>query len=165
MAAHEHVPLVLRDLAPGLPKKGPPWDIEGEPDGPKFFALKRPFEAENEGDAVGHTGHHQKKPGHIKVLSAPQISKNYAPWARTCHCDVALKLPDIVILRPIERACSWRRRRQRVATSTQPTHHAHITHTTCATQCLTCQPHPKLGTSNKAKFAPIAWNMHFTSVP
>src|SRR6266851_63996 len=105
--------LALRDMAPGLPKQGPPWDIKGEPGGPKNFTLKRPFEANNEGDATGHFGHYKNEPAHIKVLSvplAPQIS-NHSPWARTRHHGAALKLPDIVVLRPIKRACSWRRRR------------------------------------------------------
>src|SRR6266851_816180 len=84
------MPLVLRDSAPGLPKKGPPWDIEGEPGGLKIFTLKRPFEANNEGDAAGHTGHHKKIPGPTKIPSVqapPQISNHYSPQVRTCHRD------------------------------------------------------------------------------
>jgi len=69
-AAHEGVPLVLRDTAPGLPKQGPPWDIEGEPGEMKAFKLKRPFEAENEGDAVGHFGQEKRIPGYTKTKSA-----------------------------------------------------------------------------------------------
>ena len=76
MAAHEGAPLVLRDLAPGLPKKGPPWDIEGEPGGLKIFTLKRPFEANNEGDATGHTGHHKKIPGPTKIPSVQAPPQN-----------------------------------------------------------------------------------------
>ena len=67
MAVHEGTPPVLRDTAPGLPKKGPPWGIEGEPGGPKTFALKRPFEADSEGEDVGHFGHHKQIPGCIKM--------------------------------------------------------------------------------------------------
>src|SRR5216683_1005577 len=141
-AAHEGAPLVLRDSAPGLPKKGPPWDIEGEPGGPKIFALKRPFEANNEGDAAGHTGHHKKIPGPTKIPSVqapPQISNYYSPQVRTRHRDVALKPPAIFVLRPIKRARNWRKTTcQHAATSTwqhvTPLSHAchlqrHTTHT------------------------------------
>ena len=71
LAAQECVLLVLRDMAPGLPKQGPPWGIEGEPEGSKNFALKRPFEADNEVDNVGHQ---RSLPSHIQtpsVSSAP----------------------------------------------------------------------------------------------
>jgi hypothetical protein len=112
LAAHEGAPPVLRDTAPGLPKQGPPWGSEGEPGGTKNFGLRRTFEAENEGDAADHTGHHQKKPGHIKVPLAPQISIYYTPWAHTFHRDAALKPPDIAALRPIERARDWKRKWQ-----------------------------------------------------
>ena len=83
LATHEGTPPVLRDIAPGLPKQGPPWDIEGEPGGPKKFALKRPFEANNKGDATGHLGHH-KRPlvtpkNHISTsnIKSPHTSDSY----------------------------------------------------------------------------------------
>jgi len=117
LAAHEGGPLVLRDSAPGLPKKGPPWDIEGELGGSKDFALKRPFEAENEGDTTGHTGHHRSQSCPIKVplvlQAPPQISKDHLPWGHTHHPNPPPKPPDIFILRPIKRAHSWQRRRRR----------------------------------------------------
>jgi hypothetical protein len=112
LAVHEGTPPVLRDTAPGLPKQGPPWGIEGEPGGSKNAALKRPFEAENEGDAAGHTGH-RKPPGHNKTLSAPpasQITKYHSPRACTRHRDTALK-SQAFVLRPIERARGRRRTR------------------------------------------------------
>ena len=68
LAVQECAPLVLRDTAPGLPKQGLPWGIEGEPGGSKIFALKRPFEADNEGDDVGH---HRSLPSHIRTPSVP----------------------------------------------------------------------------------------------
>jgi hypothetical protein len=154
LAAHEGVPLVLRDSAPGLPKKGPPWDIEGELGGSKDFALKRPFEADSEGDAAGHLGH-QKKPGRIKTPSVhapPQISKNHLPWDYTRHPDPPLKPPDIAALRPIERVRDWKRRGWQRGHTPTSTCHAHVTCATCATQCLACRPHPKLCTSNKRRF-------------
>ena len=153
-AAHEGAPLVLRDSAPGLPKKGPPWDIEGEPRGPKIFALKRPFEANNESDAVGHTGHHKKIPGPTKIPSVqapPQISNHYSPRVRTHHHDAALKPPAIFILRPIERACNWRKTmRQCVATSTwqhvtPPSHVCHSQHRTVHTGQTAPSPSNKFG--------------------
>ena len=118
LAAHEGAPPVLRDSAPGLPKKGPPWDIEGELGGSKDFALKRPSEADSEGDAAGHLGYHKNKPGRIKTSSVPavpQISKDHLPWGRTRHPDPPPKTPDVFVLRPIERAraWNWRRRWQR----------------------------------------------------
>jgi hypothetical protein len=115
LAAHEGAPLVLRDLAPGLPKKGPPWDIEGEPGGSKIFEPKRPFEANIEGDATGHFGHHKKVPGRIqtKSVQGPPQTPGHLPWARTRHRGTALRPPAIFVLRPIERAHSWQRRRTR----------------------------------------------------
>jgi len=101
LAAHKGAPPVLRDSAPGLPKKGPPWSIEGEPGGSKNAALKRPFEANYEGDAAGHTGHLRKPPSHIKTLSAPpasQITKYHSPQACTRHRNTALKPPAILHL-------------------------------------------------------------------
>jgi hypothetical protein len=114
-AVHEGTPPVLRDTAPGLPKQGPPWDIEGEPGGPKNFESKRPFEADNEGDAAGHFGHQKNKPGRIKTSSVPavpQISKDHLPWGRTRHPDPPPKPLDVFILRPIERARAWNWRRR-----------------------------------------------------
>jgi hypothetical protein len=128
LAVHEGAPLVLRDSAPGLSKHGPPWGIEGEPGGTNSFESKRPFEADIEGDAMGHFGHHQKKPGCIKVPSAPQVSNYYSPRVHTCHRDVALKPPDTIILRPIERACGWRRRRQRAVTNFNMSCPRHMRH-------------------------------------
>jgi hypothetical protein len=71
LAVHKGTLPVLRDLAPELPKKGPPWGIKGEPGGPKTFKSKWPFEANNRGDAIGHTGHHKKVPGYTKTKSVP----------------------------------------------------------------------------------------------
>src|SRR5712671_806640 len=113
LAVHKGMPLVLRDLAPRLPKKGPPWGIKGEPRGSQNFTLKRPFEAKM-GDNVGQTGHKQI-PGHIKMrvsTTAPQ-TLGHLPWAHTHHCSAALKLPAIFALRPIKRAHTWQRRRRR----------------------------------------------------
>jgi hypothetical protein len=83
LAAHESAPLVLRDLAPRVPKKVPLGTLRGsrEPEGLKIFALKRPFEA-NKHNAAGHFGHHKNKPSCIKTSSvpaAPQISKHHVP--------------------------------------------------------------------------------------
>jgi hypothetical protein len=71
LAAHEGTLLVLRDMAPGLPKQSPPWSIEGEPGGLKNSALKRPYKADNESDAMGHTGHLEDHPCCIEIQSAP----------------------------------------------------------------------------------------------
>ncbi len=133
-AAHEGMPLVLRDSAPGLPKQGPPWGIEGEPGGLKNFALKRPFEA-NESDDAGHTGHHRSQPCHTKipsVSSAPR-TPGHLPRAHTHHRGATLKLPAIFTLRPIERAHSWQRRRTRWQCG-HLHRHEHVTpHHTCNT--------------------------------
>ena len=154
-AAHEGAPLVLRDSAPGLPKKGPPWDIEGEPEGPKIFSLKRPFEADNKGDAAGHTGHLRSHPCRTKtpsVSSAPHMP-NHSPRAFTHHRDAALKSPVIFILRPIERARNWRRTMcQRTATSTwqhvmPPSHARHSLRRTARAGQTAPSP------SNKANFS------------
>jgi hypothetical protein len=99
LAAHEGAPPVLRDTAPGLPKHGPPWDIEGELGGTTV-------EAENEGDAFDH-----RTP--TSVTTAPLTTNNYVPWARTRHRHPPLKSPTVPVLRPIERAHGWRRRRRR----------------------------------------------------
>jgi len=109
LAAHEGAPLVLRDSAPGFPKQGPPWDIEGEPGG------TRPFEADNEGDDAGHFGHHEKEPGRIqtKSVQGPPQRPGHLPRACTRHRGAAFKPPAIFALRPIERAHSWQRRRTR----------------------------------------------------
>ncbi len=67
----------------GFPKKDLPWEIEGEPGGPKNFNLKRPFEAKESND-VGHTGHHKNKAGHIKSPSVQQHHRhqnNHTPLA------------------------------------------------------------------------------------
>jgi hypothetical protein len=130
LAAHEGALPVLRDMAPGLPKQGPPWVIEGEPGGSKNSALKRPFEAENEGDAAGHTGHLENQPCRIKIPSAPQTSKDHVPWGYTRHPNLPSKPLDIFVLRPIERVRGWRRRRQCVATSTwqHVTPRSHVRH-------------------------------------
>ena len=112
-AAHEGTPSVLRDMAPGLPKQGPPWGIEGEPGGSKNFESKRPFEANIEGNATGHFGQEKRIPGCTKIPSVQaslQISKDHLPWGRTRHPDPPPKLPDIAALRPIERARDWKRR-------------------------------------------------------
>jgi hypothetical protein len=145
LAAHEGMPPVLRDTAPGLPKQGPPWSIEGEPEGSKNSTLKRPYEADNESDAAGHTGHLESHPCHIKIPSAPQTPKHHVPWGHTHRRNLPSKSPVISILRPIKRAHGWRRRRQRVATShfnmSRPRHvrHArlhtlHAGHLSCARQ-------------------------------
>jgi len=110
LAAHKGMPPVLRDMAPGLPKQGLPWGIEGEPGGSKIFALKRPFEADNEGD---DTGHHRSLPSHIRTPSvpAPQTPKHNVPCGCTRHPKPPWKLLDVVALRPIKRARDWRTRR------------------------------------------------------
>src|SRR6266851_5224433 len=157
LAAQECAPLVLRDMASGLPKQGPPWDIEGEPGGRQNLALKRPFEADNEVDTEGQTGHKQI-PGHIKMqvsTTAPQTPGHYSPWVCTHHRDAALKPPAIFILRPIKRACGWRRTTcQCVATSTwqhiMPP--SHVCHSLCCTACAgQTAPSP----SNKAEVFPL----------
>jgi hypothetical protein len=71
LAVHEGTLLVQRDMAPGLPKQGPPWSIEGEPGGLKNSTLKRPYEADNESDAAGHAGHLKNHPCRIEIPSAP----------------------------------------------------------------------------------------------
>ena len=167
-AAHEGAPLVLRDSASGLPKKGPPWDIEGEPGGLKIFTLKRPFEANNEGDATGHTGHHKKIPGPTKIPSVqapPQISNHYSPRVRTHHRDTALKPPAIFVLRPIERAHNWRKTMcQRAATSTwqHVTPPSHTRHSQCHT-AHAGQTAPSL--SNKFGAPPICIEDAFCPSP
>ncbi len=65
MAAHKGMLLVLRDSATGLSKQGLPWGIEGEPEGIRSFNLKKPFEANSKGNAVGYTGHYKNEPAHI----------------------------------------------------------------------------------------------------
>ena len=153
-AAHEGMPLVLRDSAPGLPKQGPPWGIEGEPGGSKNFTLKRPFEA-NKSNDVGHTGHHRSQPCRIKTPSvqAPSQIPGHLPQAHTRHHDAALK-SQVLVLRPIERACGGRRRTtQRVATSTwqhvtPPSHARHVQpHTSYTGHIPSCAP------LNKADFS------------
>ncbi len=146
LAAQERMLLALRDTAPGLPKQGPPWDIEGEPEGRQIFTLKRPFEA-NEGNDVGHTGHHKNEASHIKapsVSSAPQIP-NHSPQACIHHYNTALKPPDIVVLRPIKRACGWRRRRWQYGHLNQhimPLSHARL-YTSHTSHILSCAPQIK----------------------
>ena len=135
----------LKGATPGLPKQGPPWDIEGEPGGTKAFEPKRPFEAENEGDAAGHTGHHENEPCRIQspsASSAPQIS-NHLPRARTRHRGATLKPPEIDVLRPIERARDWKRRGWQRGHTPTSTCHARVTRATRATQRLARRPHPK----------------------
>jgi len=165
LAAHEGTPLVLRDTAPGLPKKGPPWDIEGEPGGPKIFALKRPYEADNEGDATGHTGHLENQPSHTQSPSAPapQTSKHHVPWGHTRRRDLPSKSPDVFVLRPIERVRAWNWRRWQRSHLNQhvtlPSHVRHpLRHTACAGQTA---PTP----SNKESFPLVACKMHFIPVP
>src|SRR6266853_108297 len=90
LAAHKGTPLVLRDMAPRLPKQGPPWDIEGEPGGRQNLALKRPFKANNKVDTKGQTSHKQI-PGCIKMqvsTTAPQ-TLGHLPRAHTHHRGVA----------------------------------------------------------------------------
>ncbi len=147
LAAYEGTPLVLRDMAPGLSKQGPPWDIEGEPGGPKNFALKRLFEADNEGNATGHFGYHKKIPSCIQTPSVsppPHISNHYSPRVRTHHHDVALKLPAIFILRPIERAHSWKRTRWQCSHLNQHVAQLHTSHAghipSCAHQIKQSSP-------------------------
>jgi hypothetical protein len=167
LAAHKGVPPVLRDMAPGLPKQGPPWDIEGELRGLKDFALKRPFEA-NKCDATGHFGHHKNKPGHIKtssVLATPHTLKHHVPWGCTCHHNPPSKSLVIFILRPIERVRDWKRRGWQHGYTPTLTCHTRITCATHATQRLTRQPHPKPCTSNKRRFPLTAWKRHFVPVP
>src|SRR5216683_8399259 len=115
-AAHEGTPLVLRDTAPGLPKQGPPWGIEREPGGRQTFESKRPFEADIEGDAVGHFGHHKRSLVTLKPHQYHQHLKyqtGHLPQAHTHHCSMALKPPASFTLRPIIRARTWQRRRTR----------------------------------------------------
>ena len=126
LAAHKGVLLVRMDSAPRLPKKGPPWDIEGEPGGLNIFELKWPFEAKNKSNIAGHTGHYKSEPCCTKITSAPQISIYYAPWACTFHCDAALKLPDTFVLRPIERAHGGGEEGGNAATSTNMSHPHHM---------------------------------------
>ena len=149
-AAHEGAPPVLRDSAPGLPKKGPPWSIEGEPGGRQIFESKRPFEAENEGNTTGHTSHHENEPCRIQspsASSAPHIP-NHLPQACTHHRGVTLKPPAILTLRPIKRACTWKKTRWK---------HIHLRHfnmsrhpVTRATPHLAHQLHHRPCTSNKS---------------
>ncbi len=154
-AAHEGAPLVLRDSAPRFPRQGPPWGSEGEPGETKDFDLRRPSEANIEGDNVGHFGHHQMKPGRIKVPSAPQ-TLGHLPRAHTRHHSAALKPPAIFTLRPIERAHSWQRRRtrwqrghlcQHEHVTPHHTHNMHDSNTShashipsCASQIKPCFP-------------------------
>jgi hypothetical protein len=163
-AAHKGVPLVQRDLAPGLPKHGPPWGIEGEPGGTNSFKSKRPFEANIEGNNAGHFGHHKNEPCYTKTPSVPLISNHHTHWTRIFHRNMALKLPVIFALRPIERVRNRRRTMQCMATSTwqhvmPPSHTYHSLHrTTHAGQTA-------LSPLKKAKFSLIAWKKHFASVP
>jgi len=57
----------------------------------KIFNLKRPFEA-NKGDAEGHFGHHKNKSCHIKIPSAPQISKYHIPLALHLSSHSAIEI-------------------------------------------------------------------------
>jgi len=159
--------LVLRDTASGLPKQGPPWDIEGEPGGRQNLTLKRPFEANNEVDTKGQTGHKQI-PGHIKMrvsTTAPQ-TPGHLPRACTCHHGMALKPPAIFALRPIVRVRTWQRRRRRwqhMATSTNMSHPSHTRYVrlhASNTSCIPSRAH-----QIKALFPLTACKMHFTSVP
>jgi hypothetical protein len=74
-AAQESAPTILRDPAPGHFEEGPPWDIRWDPGRKKKFNLKRPFEANNEGDDTDHIGH-KKTPGHTKLESEQQCHKD-----------------------------------------------------------------------------------------
>jgi len=81
------MPTILRNPAPGHFKEGPPWDIEWEPGGGKFSILKRPFEASNKGDGVGHISHYKDEPGHMKIESEQQCYKD-----QINHISLALHL-------------------------------------------------------------------------
>ena len=74
---------ILKGMTPRFPEKGPPWNIEGEPEERQNFNLKRPFKA-NKGDGMGHTGHYKNKPSFIKFKSVQQHHKhqnNHKPLA------------------------------------------------------------------------------------
>jgi hypothetical protein len=75
LAAQESMPTILRDPAPGHFEEGPPWDIKWDPGREKKFDLKRPFEANNEGNDTDHIGH-KKTPGHTKLESEQQCHKD-----------------------------------------------------------------------------------------
>ena len=159
LAAHEGAPPVLRDTAPGLPKHGPPWDIEGELGG------TRPFEAENESDADGHFGRTKT----TSVASASQIRNNHVPWARTHHHHHAIKLAYRLRFET-HREGAWLAKLEEKKVATRPlrtpTHHAPVTRVTWtrAPSRLARWLHPKPCTSNKALFPLVACKMHFASV-
>ena len=153
LAVHKDTPLVLRDTAPRLPKQGPPWGITGEPEG------TRPFEADNEGNAVGHFGHHKRSLVALKPHQYHQHLKyqtGHLPQAHTHHCSMALKPPASFTLRPIIRARTWQRRRtrwqrghlcQHEHVTPHHTHNMHDSNTShashipsCASQIKPCFP-------------------------
>ena len=119
-------------MAPGLPKQGPPWGIEGEPGGSRNSTLKRPFEANNEGDM----GHHKNQPCGTKTPLVPLTSNHHTHRAHTCHRNATLKSPTIFILRPIKRARNWRRTTHQCTATftwqrvTPPSHTCHSLHHT-----------------------------------
>jgi len=149
LAVHKDTPLVLRDTAPRLPKQGPPWGITGEPEG------TRPFEADNEGNAVGHFGHHKRSLVTLKPHQYHQHLKyqtGHLPQAHTHHCSMALKPPASFTLRPIIRARTWQRRRTRWQRShlcqyehVMPLSHARLMqlHTLHASRIPSCAPQIK----------------------
>ncbi len=87
----EGTPIVLKNLAPRLPKEDPPWGIEGEPEGRQIFNSKRPVEVKNERNDEGHIDH-KKVPSHEKLHQPKQHLKHQrtiylgaAPITTTCH--------------------------------------------------------------------------------
>jgi hypothetical protein len=66
--------------------------------------LKRPFEAK-EGDGAGYTGHHKTC---LVASKSYQYRQHHVPWGFTRHRDPPSKSPAVFVLRPIERARSWR---------------------------------------------------------
>jgi len=136
LALQESASAVLTGVTLGLSDEDPPWNIEGEPRG------MRPFEADNKGDAMGHTGYHTRQPCCIQTLLAPpasQITPHHSPWASTCHYNVALKL-QVIVLRPIERAHTWNwRRRWQCHTSTNMSCPCHMRDTH---DSMPCTPAP-----------------------
>ncbi len=86
LAPQESVSAILKGLTLGHFEESPPWDIKWEPGGGKFSILKRPFEANNKGNDVGHIGY-KKIPGHTKFKSDQQCHKD-----QISHIPLALHL-------------------------------------------------------------------------
>jgi len=86
LALQESMSAILKGSTPGHFEESPPWDIKWEPEGGKFSVLKRPFEANNEGDDAGHIGY-KKIPGHMKFKPDQQCHKD-----QISHIPLALHL-------------------------------------------------------------------------